>query len=84
MISQREAMRFRKRVSELESLIAKQRKKWSAEYVGGINLGSITMERSFLAGRIEAARLLGHAVVITEENNGVLRVLALPNPREPV
>lgn len=77
-ISQREAMRLKKRVAELEDAFEKQRSKWSAEYVGGVHLGYLTRERDCLSGRIEGARLLKHAVVVIEESNGRLSFYALP------
>jgi hypothetical protein len=79
MISQREARRLRKRVAALEREERERRFRWVETYPGGTHLGTITMPRDWLVGRIEAARLLGHAVVVTvPTNNGEIRVYALP------
>ena len=81
MISQREARRLKKRVTELEDVINRQRRKWSADYVGGVHLGELTRERDWLTGRIEGARMLSHAVVVTEESDGKLNFYALPQAK---
>lgn len=78
MISQREALRLKKRVEELESVLELQRRKWCATYPGGTHLGSVTLERHWLVGRIEGARMLNHAVVVTEDSDGKLNFHALP------
>jgi hypothetical protein len=77
-ISQREARRLRKRVQELEAAQRHARNRWSSDYPGGACLGCIDRDKDWLSGRIEAARLLGHAVVITENNEGRLTFHALP------
>lgn len=68
-ISQREARRLKKRVQELEALHAQQRMRWGSEYPGGIKLGKVKLSRDWFMGRIEATRLLGHAIIITESEN---------------
>ena len=79
MISQREARRLKKRVEELEQVISDQRNRWSSKYPGGIHIGTVTMERDWFIGRIEAARMMRHAVVATvPENNGKIEFYALP------
>ena len=78
MISIREAVRLKKRVRELETVINNQRARWGREYPGGVHIGTITLEKSVLLGRIEAVRLLQHAVVITESGDGKLQIYALP------
>lgn len=70
-ISQREAQRLKQRVKELEALHAGQRRRWGSENPGGVHLGSVKLSRDWFMGRIEAARLLGHAIVITESENNV-------------
>ena len=82
-ISQREAGRLKKRVERLEGIIKSQRNKWAADYPGGTHLGTITRDRDWFSGRIESARLLGHAVVVIEQSDGVMRFYALPLPIEP-
>ena len=77
-ISQREAARLKRRVLELLEQEGRRRQAWVRDYPGGTHLGTISMERGYLVGRIEAARMLGHAVVVTEQNDGQLRLYALP------
>lgn len=82
-ISQREAQRLRKRVEALEAQITGQRSRYVSAWPGGTHIGTIPLERSFLSGRVEAARMLGHAVVITSPNNdGKLELYALPLPEQ--
>lgn len=80
-ISQREARRFKKRAKELEDQLDRQRRRWSSEYVGGVHLGNLLRDRDWFSGRIESARMLGHAVVVTEEGDGKLNFFALPLPK---
>lgn len=80
-ISQRQAREFRRRAKELEDQLDRQRRRWSAEYVGGTPLGTLSYERDWFIGRIEAARMLGHAVVVTEEGDGKLKFYALPQDK---
>jgi len=76
-ISQREARRLRKRVQELEKLQADQRNRWAADYPGGITLGTISRSKDWLTGRIDAARMLGHPVVVTQDYGGQLLFIAV-------
>lgn len=79
MISQREARRLKKRVEELEQIINGQRNRFARSYPGGTHIGTVTMERDWFLGRIEASRMLGHAVVATvHDNNGKIEFYALP------
>jgi hypothetical protein len=78
MISQAEVRRLKKRVAELEDVIQGQRRKWATTYPGGVCLGTLQRGDDWLRGRIEGVRLLGHAVVVTEDNDGKLRFYALP------
>lgn len=68
-ISQREARRLKKRIHELEYERAEQRNRWVRDFPGGIELGHITLPRDWFMGRIEAARMLGYAIVATEHEN---------------
>lgn len=77
-ISQRDAIALQKRVSALEAMQNAQRSAWVCDYPGGTRIGTLRIERDYTAGRIEAARMLGHAVVVTERNNGELQLYALP------
>ena len=80
-ISQREARRLAKRVAALEGMIARQRSRWLPEYPGGVHIGNINMaERGWLLGRIEGARMLQHAVVVTSNDTNELMLYALPLP----
>lgn len=80
-ISQREARRLRQQVRQLLDERSMQRRSWGRKYPGGVHIGTITVERGYLAGRIEAARMLGHAVVVTENDDGRLALYALPLAR---
>ena len=81
-ISQREARRLKRRVEILEGIIKRQRNNWSEDYPGGTHLGKLTRERDWLSGRIESARMLGHAIVVTEHKDGVINFYALRLPEE--
>lgn len=82
-ISQREARRLRKRVSELEGAIEKQRRIWGQEYVGGVHLMPLTFSEScHLPAVVKAARKMGHAVVVTGDDGQTLNFYALPLPKE--
>jgi len=68
-ISQREARRLKKRVAELEQKERDQRSNWCRTYPGGICLGTWTMDVDWFRGRLEAARMLGHPLVVTLDQN---------------
>ena len=80
-ISQNETRRLRRRVRELEEVLDGQRRSWSNDWPGGRMLGSIIRDRAWLTGRIEGARILGHAVVVTTTDDGKLSFRALPLPK---
>lgn len=80
-ISQAEARRLRRRVAELEKAENDRRNRWSLDYPEGAHLGSVRRDSDWLTGRIDAARMLGHAVVVTQEENATIRFYALPLPR---
>lgn len=79
-ISQASARRFKMRAAALEEAEEQRRNRWASSYPGGVHIGSVSfadMQRH--AGRIEAARLLGHAVVATISSDGVaVNFYALP------
>lgn len=79
-ISQREARALRKRVEELTNERNMQRRAWGRQYPGGVHLGTLGIDDTWFRGRIEGARLLGHAVIVTEESDGKLKFFALPLP----
>lgn len=78
-ISQREAHKLLKRVQELEEAFNKQRSKWSQQFFGGTHLGNIKRERDWFAGRLEAARELGNAIVCKCGEDGSISFYALPH-----
>lgn len=63
-ISQREAHQLKNRVQKLENILKDQRNAWTRGWPGGADLGSIVLPDR-LAGSVEAARRLEHAVVVT-------------------
>lgn len=79
-ISQAEARRLKRRVNQIEEAERLRRVRWRADYPGGTHLGSVDLSGNpRLAGRIEGARMLKHAIVATIEGDGVtLNVYALP------
>jgi hypothetical protein len=68
MISQREARRLKKRVEELEARERARNNRWAGAWPGGVHLGGITRPDDWLNGRIDGARMLGHAVVVTVDS----------------
>ena len=80
-ISQREARRLKRRVALLEQERRDQRNRWATDWPGGVHLGHIAREIDFLTGRIDAAQMLGHAVVVRQEANGRINFYALSLPK---
>lgn len=76
MISQNEARRLRKRVRELETERRMAHNSWVQEYPGGMHLGSI--KGDWLAGHVQLARRLRHAVVATANDSQSIHFYALP------
>ncbi len=82
-ISQREARQLRRRVQALERVLEAQRGNWNCDWPGGTFIGCVRLpEPSTLAESVRVSRLLGHAVVATQEA-GQLRFFALPLPSAP-
>lgn len=87
-ISQRDARRYMRRVAFLERVLDSERRRWSNEYLGGADIGSIEGlteadedTNAATATAIRTARMLGHAVVVAVDKKGpILRVVALPHP----
>lgn len=63
-ISQQEARRLRSRVAELEFRFA-----GLCNGAPGHEIGTLRLERDWFMGRIEMAKKLGCAVLVTESNN---------------
>lgn len=77
-ISQREAMRLKKRVSDLEANLKHQRNSWSSDWPGGVNIATLTIpETSYEV--IRTARKLGHAVVVVNDDRQSVRFMAVKN-----
>ncbi len=80
-ISQREALRLRRRVADFEELQRKQSAAWVREWPGGVVLeelgGKGYMITDVDLAIVETARKLGHAVVVTI-SSGSLYLSALP------
>ena len=79
-ISQREARRLRKRVTELESAEEYRRRAWSQEFVGGVEIARATWDDKFahVPQAVRVARKLKHAVVCVGDDSGLVRFVALP------
>ena len=77
LISQREALRLKKRVDELETVLRNQRNAWAAEYVRGIHITTLAVTEAQGAA-IFTARKLGHAVVLSRSTETAVLCHALP------
>ena len=79
-ISQREARRLQKRVSELMQQEADRRRAWAQEWFGGVNIATIKYDDPYhsVPVSVRTARKLGHAVVVVGDDGGNLRLMALP------
>lgn len=80
-ISQREAERLKKRAETLAAELNRQRDRWASEWPGGTHIGSTKRERDWLAGRLESARVLQHAIVCVPSDDGTVAFYALPLPK---
>jgi len=83
-ISQREARRLRARVHELETIMQQARQYWRQDYPAGIHLGTVSMVNNLQTlGRVEGARICGHAVVVSVRGDSLtLYAVNQPNPNE--
>lgn len=83
-ISQTEARQLRRRVAQLEDMERIRRARYLTDYPGtniaNHRYGSAT---DFLPAVIRNSRLLGHAVVVTCSDDGVVRYYAIPHPEQP-
>lgn len=76
VISQREARRLQKRVSELEQAEFLRTRTWASEYPGGVNIDTINVNATEWA-ICNTARRLGHAVVVLCDKENYLRLMAV-------
>jgi hypothetical protein len=82
-ISQREARRLRKENAQLKFEMDAQLSKWSSRWPSSTSIGSIQLaDDSKMYGRIEASRMLNHAVVLIAEGNGRVACFACELPRK--
>jgi hypothetical protein len=78
-ISQREARALRRRVQELEDTIDRQRNAWATDWPNGTHLGSVNYGApNVLVAAARTARRLGHAVVVTCNDDNQMELYALP------
>lgn len=78
-ISQREARELRRRVAELEMERVQMFADWVRDYPNGVHIASIrdAPVTVITVAKINTARRLGHAVVVTDSGDE-LRFYALP------
>jgi len=76
-ITQREAQSLRQRVAFLEQMEGDRRNTWVKDYPGGTHICSIVIG-DVDAARVRIARLLEHAVVVTNGDRGEIHLYALP------
>jgi len=63
-ISQREALRLKKRVAELEAVESRRLSAWHGDYPGGVNMGKITYtDTSWILAKLFAAAQLKHVII---------------------
>jgi hypothetical protein len=81
-ISQREARQLRKDLQSLVALHVAQANTWASEWPSSTSIGKLQVaDDSKMYGRIEAARMLKHAVVAIAEGNGNIRFFACELPK---
>lgn len=86
-ISQAQARRLIKTINKLldenarlEKLIQDARRHWIMDYPGGAQIGSLEMTNVLqVLGRVEGARVCGHAVVCSVKGTSLL-LYAVPQP----
>jgi hypothetical protein len=83
-ISQREALRLRRRVEALESMLLSQRRAYSQEWPGGVDICRFDFSNSTAAipEIVRTARKLGHAVVAVGDETDTVRFIALRHPEQ--
>lgn len=80
-ISQTEARRLRKRVGQLEEMIAYQRRRYATRWPGGVHVATIHPD-TVLHAKLSTAAALDHAIVAVVEG-ATIRFFALPHPKVP-
>lgn len=70
-ISQREARRTRKELSDLRDLVSQQISRWSSAYPGGTHIQSLNLDAT-CAARAEVAQRLGFAMVCKIDGSKLL------------
>jgi hypothetical protein len=74
-----------KQVVALQNIISAQRKAWGQEYIGGMQIASAKWASdAYVPVAIRTARKLAHAVVVTCDDEGTVRFMALPHPKESI
>ena len=69
-ISQREARRLQKRVDELESVILRQKNRWSSDWSPGwVSIETLVLTPESYA-KVTTARVLGHALILVPSSLG--------------
>ena len=82
-ISQREARRLQKRVSQLEEAFYRQRQGWATDYFCASQIASAQWSpEQPVPMAVRTAHTLHHAVVVTVDDSGLVRFMALPHPAE--
>jgi hypothetical protein len=75
-ISQREARKLRKRVTQLEEILRNQKNRWRSEWgPGWVNIERVTLSDAAYA-KIATARLLNHAVIVLPDTANEIRFYA--------
>ncbi len=69
-ITQAEARRLRKRVTELENVASSNARHWASDWVGGSNIAWSSPSETVLTA-IRTARLLGYYVIVLPEGEKV-------------
>lgn len=75
-ISQNEARRLRKRVTELETHQETRLRRWSCAYPGGIHIDTIKVTNQEACIVATAVRL-GHTIIVKEGSNDELYIYAV-------
>ena len=75
-ISQREALRLRKRVAEFERIERARHERWGSTYPGGVHIATIPIAPEAW-NRCDVARTLDHTLVVTVHTTNEIRVYAV-------